>query len=190
MTKRSYNKNIYSATFKFHKNEIDLKLVNLVGEYAYYMWLSHHGDEEYPEDYQLEYRTIISRIRSICDDRHFFTQELRENLMTCNTFMAYMFHQPERCRLNHNHISHTLAEILNKYLPWYKKILILLSQSTVRVGEPEHLKSWFYQEHEKEEIEAKRIIYRTCSKAYWNPHTQIGKKIQENRYDELFNSNE
>tara|TARA_R110000751_G_scaffold229171_2_gene330715 strand:+ start:498 stop:1046 length:549 start_codon:yes stop_codon:yes gene_type:complete len=41
------------------------------------------------------------------------------------------------------------------------------------------------KDQERKEIDAKRIIYRACSKAYWNPHCKIGKKMAVNRYNKM-----
>ena len=41
------------------------------------------------------------------------------------------------------------------------------------------------KDEERKEIDARAVIYRACSKAYWNPHCKIGKKMAENRYNKM-----
>lgn len=41
------------------------------------------------------------------------------------------------------------------------------------------------KDEERKEIDARAVIYRACSKAYWNPHCKIGRKMAENRYNKM-----
>jgi len=41
------------------------------------------------------------------------------------------------------------------------------------------------KDEERKAIDARGVIYRACSKAYWNPHCKIGKKMAENRYNKM-----
>ena len=56
-----------------------------------------------------------------------------------------------------------------------------------RLGEYICFGNHFYKTYdERQEIDARAIIYKACSKAYWDPHCEIGRRLADKRIEELY----